>query len=157
MFRAKAFHRTSFEGDITQAEWSSGPRQRRLISPFVTLDDILPSRFALAFDSILDVAFVALDPERIGDAVDDGMVTDLGDNVLTYNTNFTVNDRVRETGDDDEDEEDDDSDTDSSDSDDSDTDSSDSDEDEEAAELLTGKTTSLNTLIQFLSYDDVHE
>ena len=30
------------------------------------------------------------------------MVTDLGDNVLTFNTKFTVNDRVRETGDDDE-------------------------------------------------------
>ena len=86
------------------------------------------------------------------------MVTDLGDNVLTFNTKFTVNDRVRETGDDDEDEEDNEEDEDGDDESDTDsTDSNDSDEDEEAAELLTGKTTSLNTLIQFLNYDDMHE
>ena len=143
-FRAKSFHRTSFEGDITQAEWTNGPRQRRLISPFITLDDIVPSRFALAYDSILDVAFVALDPERIGDAVDDGMITDLGDNVLTYRTDFNLNDSEDAEEDEgsggDESEGDDESSVDSDDS--------------EAEELIRGKAISLSTLIKFLSYDD---
>jgi len=119
----------------------------KLALNIVTLDDIVPSRFALAFDHILDVAFVALDPERIGEAVDDGMMTDLGDNVLTYKTNFTVNDRVNATEEEEEDvsvgEESDNSSVESD------------DDDDEDVELATGKTNSLNTLIQFLNYNDV--
>ena len=119
----------------------------KLALNIVTLDDFVPSRFAIAFDHILDVAFVALDPERIGEAVDDGMMTDLGDNVLTYKTNFTVNDRVNATEEEEEDvsvgEESDNSSVESD------------DDDDEDVELATGKTNSLNTLIQFLNYNDV--
>ena len=111
----------------------------------------------------MDVAFVALDPERIGDAVDDGMITDLGDNVLAYKTDFTVNDRLHEPGEHEDedaqvgDESSDESSDDNSSNENRDDSSSSDGEDEAAVELTRGKTNSLNTLIKFLSYDDVHE
>jgi hypothetical protein len=82
VFRGKKYNLTSFEGDITQAEWDTGPSAKPNINPFVTMDDILPSRFVLAYSGDLDVAFLSLDPERIGETVDDGTFTDFGDDVL---------------------------------------------------------------------------
>ena len=62
----------------------SGPRCRENICPFVTLDDIEPSRFVLAYDDNYDVAFVGLDPKRLGESTDDGTMTDFGDNKTRY-------------------------------------------------------------------------
>jgi hypothetical protein len=87
MFTAKTFHRTTFEGYISSTEWETGPRTRPTgnINPFVPCDHFIPSRFLLAYETTLDIAFIALDPERVGETIiDDGMITDLGDNILTY-------------------------------------------------------------------------
>ena len=86
-FRAQKFSRSCFEGAIGRNEWSSGPSFHANLNPFVTMDDILPSRFVLAYESnTADVAFLSLDPERImGETVDDGRFTDFGDNVLHDN------------------------------------------------------------------------
>jgi hypothetical protein len=47
MFALDACHRTSFEGQMTRNEWTTGPIERENINPFCYLEDILPSRFAL--------------------------------------------------------------------------------------------------------------
>ena len=87
-FVATDFYRTTFKGHITQEEWSSGPRSKpdsTIINPFMPCDDFIASRFVLAYKSNLDVAFIALEPERVGRGIiDDGTLTDLGDNVLEY-------------------------------------------------------------------------
>ena len=93
-FTATNFHRCQFQGHITPTEWATGPNTKLLqkrTNPFVCLDDFLPSRFALAYKDNLDIAFLALDPERIGDTLMcSGERTDLGDDVLMYKTNCTA-------------------------------------------------------------------
>ena len=85
-YRARTSTNTYFEGVITEREWHDGPSEKVNINPFVTMDDILPSRFVMAYeDDSFDVAFLSLDPERLGDNVDDGNFTDFGDNVLDHN------------------------------------------------------------------------
>jgi len=87
IFTATTFHRTTFEGHITTREWETGPRTRKnsLINPFVPCDHLMPSRFVLAYETNLDVAFISLDPERLGDIIiNDAKVTDFGDNILQY-------------------------------------------------------------------------
>jgi hypothetical protein len=86
-FTATKFDRTTFKGKMTRAEWESGPRTRpgSHVNPFVPCDHFIPSRFLLAYETNLDVAFIGIDPERIGETIiDDAMSTDLGDNVLKY-------------------------------------------------------------------------
>jgi hypothetical protein len=73
---------------MSQQEWDTGPSAKTHLSPFVTMDDIIASRFVLAYDS-LDVAFLSIDPERVGENVDDGMFVDFGDNVLANNKTET--------------------------------------------------------------------
>lgn len=42
-----------------------------------------PSRYVLAYDdTLMDIAFLSLDPERVGENVDDGGFTDFGDDVV---------------------------------------------------------------------------
>ena len=87
-FTATTFTKTCYQGRMTQEEWTTGPTYKANLSPFVTMDDITPSRFVLAYDDtydILDVGFLSLDPERIGETVDDGNFVDFGDNVLAKN------------------------------------------------------------------------
>ena len=99
-FEATRFSRTTFEGNVTSKEWWAGPQSRVYngLNPYVPLSDLIPSRFAMAYKdlsaivprrphnvSTVDVAFIAMDPERVGDINDDGVVTDLGDNELRYN------------------------------------------------------------------------
>ena len=72
---------------MTRNEWLSGPQTNLLFSPYVALSDVMPSRFVLAYDDIsethLEVAFLALDAERLGQIVNDGSSSrDLGDNQL---------------------------------------------------------------------------
>ena len=80
---------------MSATEWTRGPNTSALpkklkCNPFVSLDDFLPSRFALAYKTNLDISFLALDPERIGDTLmTSGEQTDLGDEVLTYRRKCT--------------------------------------------------------------------
>jgi len=87
---ATDFYRCHFQGHISPAEWVRGPNTSLLpkkCNPFISLDDFMPSRFVLAYKDNLDVSFLALDPERIGDAMmSSGERTDLGDDVLMYKT-----------------------------------------------------------------------
>ena len=77
-------------GFISHNEWITGPLTRDKVCPYVRVSEIEPSRFLLAYDNEenpinVDVSFVALDPERLGDLVDDGVCLDFGDNILRYN------------------------------------------------------------------------
>ena len=92
-FIATKFTRTTFMGLITYGEWTSGPIKRVNVNPFISLDTILPSRFVMAYEKTdkflhihqkLDVAFISLDIERLGDNTDDGCCSDFGDNKLRY-------------------------------------------------------------------------
>ena len=80
-------------GHITHSEWTTGPITRPNVNPFISLDSILPSKFVLAYERTdkflhshqkLDVAFVSLDTERLGENTDDGCCSDFGDNKLRY-------------------------------------------------------------------------
>ena len=89
-FTAVSFRRTCFMGFVSNNEWRTGPSSRARVCPFVQVSEIEPSRFLLAYDNEdnvinIDVSFVALDPERLGDLVDHGSVMDFGDNILRYN------------------------------------------------------------------------
>ena len=93
-FTATNFYRCDFQGHISPTEWTQGPntsKLRKKCNPFISLDDFLPSRFVLAYKENLDISFLALDPERIGDAMmSSGERTDLGDEVLMYKTKCTT-------------------------------------------------------------------
>jgi hypothetical protein len=100
-FTAVSFRRTCFMGFISHNEWKSGPAFRDKVCPFVRVSEIEPSRFVLAYDNEsntinVDVSFVALDPERLGELVDDGVVLDFGDNILRYNRKLfsVIDDRL---------------------------------------------------------------
>jgi hypothetical protein len=64
--------------------WNSKPNYQTAVNPYVKIEYCLPSRFVLAHTDTLDVAFLALDPERMGDMMSDGTVTDLGDDKFHY-------------------------------------------------------------------------
>ena len=84
-FTATKFSRCHFKGHMTQEEWDTGPRTRVKTNPFISCDEFLPSRFALAYKENLDVCFLALDPERVGeDIICSGETTDLGDETTDY-------------------------------------------------------------------------
>jgi hypothetical protein len=88
MFKISKCYRTSFEGTMTRNEWSTGPIERPGISPFCYIEDVIPSRFALGFDSdALQFQFMAIDPERVGlQNIEVPQVCDFGDNELDYMT-----------------------------------------------------------------------
>lgn len=86
-FVAVHFTRTTFAGHCTPNSWNetlTDDEHNSKYVPFVGLDDILPTRFVLSFDTNLDVAFIAQDQERLGVALSDGSFTDLGDDILQY-------------------------------------------------------------------------
>ena len=82
-FRAKEYSRTCFQGDLTEEEWLSGPKTNVANTcPFITLDDIIPSRFALAYNRFYNVAFLSLDPEQIIKTMECGKFNDFGDDLF---------------------------------------------------------------------------
>lgn len=84
-YRATNSTLTCFEGHISRTEWTTGPSCKPNICSFVTTDDMTPSRFVMAYDddeASYDVAFLSLDPERVGENVDPGTFTDFGDDVV---------------------------------------------------------------------------
>ena len=86
-FTAIQFHRTTFKGHITGDAFYNGPREQSPFNPFVLLDDVIPSRFAMMFEKPnpvgFAVSFVSLDPERMGETTNDGLFIDLGNNELS--------------------------------------------------------------------------
>ena len=93
-FSATDYFRTCFMGTLSNREWQEGPRYHSTISPFVTLDDVLPSRYVMAYrhnnnvNNNLTIGFVSIDPERVGEATADGIVVDFGDNATRYLRKF---------------------------------------------------------------------
>ena len=94
---ATNFYRCNFQGHLSEEEWTRGPNTSLLpkdINPYISLDEYIPSRFALAYKKLevnMDVCFVALDPERVGDSLMcSGERTDLGDDVLSYNNGKSI-------------------------------------------------------------------
>ena len=71
-------------GHLTQDEWINGPTGCNKACTFIPVDDFIPSRFVLAYDDNLDVCFVGLDAERIGETANDGTFCDFGDNATRY-------------------------------------------------------------------------
>lgn len=68
-------------------EWSDHPSMSR----FVAFSDLQPSRYALSYIKQpnpraynVEVAFIALDSENLGELVDDRYHTDFGDNQFPY-------------------------------------------------------------------------
>ena len=86
-FRAKDFSRTCFQGDITEEEWSSGPKTDLNTCPFIIVNDIIPSRFALAYNRFHNVAFISLDPEQVNKTIECCQFNDFGDDVMNDNGN----------------------------------------------------------------------
>ena len=66
---------------MTNNEWTTGPSIKPNICSFVTTDDMTPSRFVMAYDEG-NIAFLSLDPERVGENVDPGTFTDFGDDIV---------------------------------------------------------------------------
>lgn len=90
-FTAMHFTRTCFQGHMTDKQMKSSPCESPLAGPgllntFINCDEIIPSRFVFSSNHVNNtMAFLALDPERVGDGLlDDGLYTDLGDNILQY-------------------------------------------------------------------------
>jgi len=78
-------------------EWT----EHKIAPTFISFDDLVPSRYALSFVQQsnpnaynVNVAFIALDAENLGELVNHSYHTDFGDNVLPYyksNTNRMIN------------------------------------------------------------------
>jgi len=98
-FRAEEIYRTCFKGHITGDEFYNAPRKDKNINPFIQLDDLIPSRFAMVFDKPnavgFDIAFLSMDPERMGETTNDGLFQDIGDNVLSYKSKI-ISDELSE-------------------------------------------------------------
>ena len=75
-----------YQGDIT-GEWSSGPKTDLNTCPFIIVDDIIPSRFALAYNRFHNVAFISLDPEQVNKTIECCQFNDFGDDIMNDNGN----------------------------------------------------------------------
>jgi len=83
-------------GHIPMAEWqesnSLSPSEHdKILAPFISFNDLLPSRFALSYiapDNIhaynVKCAFLGLDSHQLGEDVNDNFHHDFGDNIFPY-------------------------------------------------------------------------
>ncbi len=103
-------NRTTFNGRISVAHWKEWPPTVGRLNSNISTKTLKPSRFALAYippthlSLFVEVAFIALDAECLGELNDDSYTTDFGDNKFPYyrgNTSI----RLQEKKDDEEDEE----------------------------------------------------
>jgi len=87
-FSCEKQHRVCSIDTMTEHEWYNGPSQDSSFKQFIPLDEILPSRYSFAYDSIefgrVACAFISLDPERVGDNLNDSSVQDFGDNKFPH-------------------------------------------------------------------------
>ena len=91
-FRATEFFRTCFMGHISGNDFFNGPTEIDGVNSFICLDEYIPSRFEMMFDKPnavgFECAFISMDPERMGETTNDGLFTDVGDNVLNFKSSF---------------------------------------------------------------------
>jgi hypothetical protein len=85
-FVATEFNRSTYQGHVTPESWQKECQGNDDddYTPYVACDYFIPSRFALSYDTNLDVAFIALDQERLGLFTDNCTHTDLGDDILQF-------------------------------------------------------------------------
>ena len=94
-------YRTSEIGLITVDHWNATQfeNMNSEINPFISFQQLEPSRYALSFVPIKDtdvyvsMAFIALDGDNLGDGIQiDPFCMDFGDNILTNYLGAIVND-----------------------------------------------------------------
>ena len=100
-FKATSFYRTCFMGHIVGEDFFEGPTFNANVNSYVSIDEYIPSRFAMMFEKPnvvgFECAFISMDPERMGETTNDGLFTDVGDNVLSYKSivnNLDISDDV---------------------------------------------------------------
>ena len=79
-------------GHIGGDEFNNGPTELPGVNSFVSLDEYVPSKFAMMFEKPNAVgfegAFISMDPERMGETTNYGLFTDVGDNVLNFKSTY---------------------------------------------------------------------
>ena len=104
-FQAEDVRRNYAIGSINMCDWLQWSVHPKLTS-FIAFNDLQPSRYAMSYIEEsnhnaykVQVAFIALDSENLGEMVDDHYHTDFGDNKFPYykgNTNVRIdNDRKK--------------------------------------------------------------
>ena len=85
-FICKGDHLYNYSGgDIRRDEWNkTTAHSPGKFNPFLPLDNVVASRFVLAFTASLDVAFIPLDNHKLVLDPLHMTSTDLGDDVLHY-------------------------------------------------------------------------
>ena len=95
-------NRNTFNGMITLADWNEWPTRSVGINSNISTKTLKPSRFALAFipptdlSVYVEVAFIALDSECLGELNQDNYTADFGDNKFPYyqgNTSVRLEER----------------------------------------------------------------
>jgi hypothetical protein len=82
--------RTTFNGRIRLTHWNKWPTEIKTLNPNISTKTLQPSRFALAFipptnlSVFVDLAFIALDAECLGELNADNFTADFGDNKFPY-------------------------------------------------------------------------
>jgi hypothetical protein len=106
-------NRTTFNGMITVAHWNAWPTTTTThhLNSNISTKTLKPSRFALAFippsqlSVYVEVAFIALDAECLGELNDDNYTADFGDNKFPYyqgNTSVRLEERQQDEDDEEE-------------------------------------------------------
>ena len=80
-------HHTYVVGNMAKTTWEKQPTASDSINPFIILDDIMPGRYAVAYEELLlqkriRLGFVCLDPSQA--VVDTGVFHDFGDDVFPF-------------------------------------------------------------------------
>ena len=87
-FHCENHFRVCSVGTITELEWSEGPQQNNKYHEFIPLGEVFPSRYCFAYDPVqfqrLNCAFISLDPERLGNDLNDEFDQDFGDNQFPH-------------------------------------------------------------------------
>ena len=82
--------RNTFIGRIQKSNWNAWPLILSDNFQFISTATLQPSRYALAYmppnqlSVYVDIAFIALDAENLGESSEDKFTTDFGDNKLPY-------------------------------------------------------------------------
>ena len=98
-FQPHVIKRNCAIGTINMCDWLSWDAHPKM-SSFIAFNDLQPTRYAMSYIEesnhnayTVQVAFIALDSENLGELVNDGFHTDFGDNKFPYykgNTNVQI-------------------------------------------------------------------
>ncbi len=88
-FTAVKHHRVCSIGVMTEQEWQQGPLCAHTnFNHFISVGELLPTRYCLAYDEPqfqeVKCSFIALDPERLGEHLNDEFDQDFGDNQFPH-------------------------------------------------------------------------